>query len=102
MEVTSKQVIEALNVIERYKAQQLEIIKSLETKNDNRSLDILNLGTRERNALYFAEIKTVGELLSFDRRELMKVRNTGRKTIININKALVDAGIQTEAFRIKY
>ena len=100
--ITKEQVLEALEVIEKYKIQELSSVKQIEKKTneatDKRSIVCLGLKTRDLNCLKAANVNTVGELLNFDRFELRKIRNLGEKGIIAINKALKDKGIETEEF----
>ena len=97
--ITKDEVLKALDIIDKYKEQQKQIIKDLEVKEDTRSVLILGLKTREINCLKSAEIQTIGELLAIDRFELRRYRNIGKKGIIDINKKLKDFGIDTPEFR---
>ena len=97
--ITKAEVLNALNLIEKYKEEQVQTIQELEIKADTRSILILGLNTRELNCLKSVGIKTVGELLSVDRFEIRRYRNLGKKGIININRKLKDFGIDTPEFR---
>lgn len=97
--ITKVEVLNALDLIEKYKEQQKQIIQDLEVKEDPRSVLILGLNTREINSLKGSEIETIGELLAIHRHDLRRFRNLGKKGIIDINKKLKDFGIDTPEFR---
>ena len=97
--ITKDEVLNALDIIEKYKEQQKKIIQNLEVEADTRSILILGFGTREVNCLKAAEIKTIGELLAVHIHDLRRFRNLGKKGIIDINKKLKDFGINTPEFR---
>ena len=100
--ITKKQVLEALELIEKYKTQELSRVKQIEKKTneatDKRSIVCLGLKTREINSLKAADVNTVGELLNVDRFDLRRFRNLGSKGIAMINEALKEDGIETESF----
>jgi len=102
MIITKERVLEALEVIEKYKIQEISNIKKIENKTnkatDKRSVVCLGLETREFNCLKSAGVHTVGELLSVDRCDLRKIRNLGRKGIVMINESLKADGIKTNDF----
>ena len=97
--VTKEEVLNALDIIEKYQEQEKQKIKELEVESDKRSILILGLKTRELNGLRAENIKTIGELLSIDIFELRKFRNIGKKGIDDINRKLKDSGIETPDFR---
>ena len=101
MKITKEQVIEALAIVEAYKEQSISKLKQIEKDSDIRSVNCLNLPTRELNCLRSWGIKTIGELLSTDRDELRKCRNLGSKGICKINEALESIGVNTEFFSCK-
>jgi len=96
--ITKEEVLCALDIIERFQYQEKQKIKQLEAESDKRSISILGLDTRSLNCLKSGDITTIGDLLAFDRSELRKFRNIGRKTISNINQKLKDFGIETQDF----
>lgn len=96
--ITKDELLKAFDIIEKYKEQQKQIIKELEVKEDQRSILILGLKTREVNCLKSAEIETIGDLLSIDRRDLRRIRNLGDKGINDINQKLKEAGVSTTEF----
>jgi len=96
--ITKTEVLKAIKLIEAYKKQQLANIKEIERKEDQRSISILGLKTRELNCLRAMEIETIGDLLSVNRYELQKFRNLGKKGIIDINQKLKKVGVETQDF----
>lgn len=96
--ITKQEVLQAIEIIEKYKNQELQKIMELEVKADSRSVLILGLNPRELNCLTAAGITTIGELLSFGRSDLRRVRNIGKKTIVGINEKLKCCGIETTPF----
>jgi len=97
--ITKVEVLNALDLIEKYKEQQMQKINQLEADSDPRSIFLLGLNRREINCLQAAEIETIGELLAVDRHDLRRFRNLGRKGINDINKKIKDFGINTPEFR---
>lgn len=97
--ITKEEVLNALDIIEKYQEQERQKIKELGVESDKRSILILGLNARELNCLRAANIETIGELLSIDRFELRKFRNIGKRTIDGINRKLKDFGIETPDFR---
>ena len=100
--ITKKEVLKALDTIEKYKVQEIQNINIIEIKSDNRSIDILNLPRREVNSLQSAHIYTIGELMAFNRRDLIKVRNLGSGGISKINLAIKNIGINNKEFNAHY
>jgi len=59
------------------------------------SLDDLELSARARNALWLScNVKTVEQLISLTRIDLLRTQNIGRKTIKNIEEALAVNGLK--------
>jgi len=58
------------------------------------SVEEIGLPTRVANALVKAGYETVEEIVNADRRELVKVRNLGEKSLKIVNVALVEKGVQ--------
>jgi len=102
MGITKEQVLRAIEVIEKYKAQGLATIKSMEIDKDKRDIGILGLNGRAYNTLIDSNTRTIGELISINRRDLKKYRNMGRKGIIAINEAMKSNGINKEPFDLPY
>ena len=97
--ITKAEVLNALDLIEKYKEQQMQKIIQLEADADPRSVFLLGLNKREINALKAGEIETIGELLAVHRNDLRRFRNLGKKGINDINKKIKDFGINTPEFR---
>jgi DNA-directed RNA polymerase subunit alpha len=57
-------------------------------------VDELELSVRSYNCLMAANIKTIGDLVKRDEQEMLKFRNFGRKSLQELNKILVEKGIQ--------
>lgn len=53
----------------------------------------LNLSVRALNCLKTAEVETVGELCEFQKNELMKFRNFGKKSLNELEEILQDLGL---------
>jgi len=96
--ITKEEVLNALDIIEKYQEQERQKIKELEVESDKRSILLLGLNTRENNGLRAGDIETIGELLSIDRSDLRKFRNIGKQGIYDINRKLKDFGIETPDF----
>ncbi len=58
----------------------------------SQSVDVLELSCRAANALFYMEIKTIGDLVQRTRRDLLKVKNFGRVSLREIEEALADRG----------
>lgn len=63
-----------------------------------RSVESLDLSVRSLNCLQSENIATIGELLNYDKDELMKIKNFGKKSLTEINEklALYDLKIKGE------
>ena len=56
-------------------------------------LEDLDLSVRAFNCLKTAKIETLEELVQFDTNDLLKFRNFGRKSLIEIEELLVEKGL---------
>lgn len=72
-----------------YSEEQHRLIALLNT-----SVFDLGLNARQRTLMNTAEIKTIGELIQHKRNELLLYRNTGRKTIIELEDKLESIGLE--------
>lgn len=97
MEITKKQVLEAIDLIDKYKSQQLIKFNAM----DKRPIEKLELKEREYNALKAADINTIGDLLGLGRGDLRRFRNIGKKSIYGINEAMKKIGLEREGFLYK-
>ncbi len=56
------------------------------------SVDDLGLSVRTANVLQGANIKTIAQLTQWTRRDLLKLKNMGRKSVIELALCLKDVG----------
>ena len=100
--ITKEEVLNAIDIIEKYQEQETqkvrELVKKIEENNDTRSILILGLNTRAINCLASEGIRTIGQLLAYDRHKLRWIRDLGDKSITNINTKLKEFGIDTPEF----
>ncbi|HRW76956.1 MAG TPA: DNA-directed RNA polymerase subunit alpha C-terminal domain-containing protein, partial [Saprospiraceae bacterium] len=57
------------------------------------SLEDLELSVRAYNCLKAAKINTLAELVQYDMHELLKFRNFGKKSLVEIEELLQDKGL---------
>ena len=57
------------------------------------SLEDLDLSVRAYNCLKAAKINTLAELVHYDTHELLKFRNFGKKSLVEIEELLVEKGL---------
>ncbi len=57
------------------------------------SVDELELSVRSHNCLKAANIKTIGDLVSREEQEMLKFKNFGRKSLMELGKILEDRGL---------
>ncbi len=58
------------------------------------SVDDLELSVRSHNCLKAADIKTIGDLVSKDEPEMLKFKNFGRKSLMELGKILEERGLR--------
>ncbi len=58
------------------------------------SVDELELSVRSHNCLKAANIKTIGDLVRRDEQEMLKFKNFGRKSLMELGKILEERGLQ--------
>jgi len=77
--------------------EQQESIKEPEAEplNENlfRCVDELDLSVRSANCLQNADIKYIGELVQRSESEMLKTKNFGRKSLLEIKELLVEMGL---------
>ena len=56
-------------------------------------LEDLDLSVRAYNCLKAAKINTLAELVHYDTHELLKFRNFGKKSLVEIEELLVEKGL---------
>lgn len=54
----------------------------------------LKLSVRAYNCLHYANIRTIGELCTYSRKDLLNIKNLGKRTIDEIIHALKEFGIE--------
>lgn len=57
------------------------------------SVDELELSVRSHNCLKAADIKTIGDLVRKDEAEMLKFKNFGRKSLMELGKILEERGL---------
>ena len=73
------------NVVDEHILHMRKLLKT--------SLEDLDLSVRAYNCLKAAKINTLGELVKFDTHELLKFRNFGKKSLVEIEELLVNKGL---------
>lgn len=58
------------------------------------SVEELELSVRSHNCLKAAEIKTIGDLVRRDEQEMLKFKNFGRKSLMELGKILEERGLK--------
>ena len=53
----------------------------------------MDLSVRALNCLKAAEVETLGDLVSFNKADLMKFRNFGKKSLIELDELVVNKGL---------
>ena len=56
-------------------------------------LEDLDLSVRAYNCLKAAKIGSLGEMVTYDTHELLKFRNFGKKSLVEIEELLVEKGL---------
>ena len=57
------------------------------------SLEDLDLSVRAYNCLKAAKINSLGEMVKYDTHELLKFRNFGKKSLVEIEELLAEKGL---------
>lgn len=73
------------NVVDEHILHMRKLLKT--------SLEDLDLSVRAYNCLKAAKINTLAELVRFDTHELLKFRNFGKKSLVEIEELLQDKGL---------
>ena len=53
----------------------------------------MDLSVRALNCLKAADVETLGELVSFNKADLMKFRNFGKKSLIELDELVANKGL---------
>ena len=73
------------NVVDEHILHMRKLLKT--------SLEDLDLSVRAYNCLKAAKINSLGEMVRFDTHELLKFRNFGKKSLVEIEELLQDKGL---------
>jgi len=65
-------------------------------------LEDLDLSVRAYNCLKAAKINSLGELVKYDTAELIKFRNFGKKSLVEIEQLVIDKGLSFGMDLAKY
>ena len=65
-------------------------------------LEDLDLSVRAYNCLKAAKINSLSELVKYDTNELLKFRNFGKKSLVEIEAMVLDKGLQFGMDLAKY
>jgi len=81
--------------VDALEAEETKIEPAMEQLNDNlfRCVDELDLSVRSANCLQNADIKYVGELVQRSEQEMLKTKNFGRKSLLEIKEVLGEMGL---------
>ncbi|MEL7169593.1 MAG: DNA-directed RNA polymerase subunit alpha C-terminal domain-containing protein, partial [Bacteroidota bacterium] len=60
----------------------------------NQSVDDLELSVRAQNCLKAAQIKSIGDLVRREESEMLKFRNFGRKSLMELVQVLEERGLR--------
>ena len=71
-----------------YDEESLHMRQLLKTK-----LVDMDLSVRALNCLKAADVETLGELVSFNKADLMKFRNFGKKSLIELDELVANKGL---------
>ena len=94
--ITKEQVLQAIELIENYKKQELNNInqlnKKIVEKLNNDHVSKLGLNGKSIFRLSTIDVNTIGELLNIHPLDLRRYRYVGNATISNINQCLEKNG----------
>ena len=100
--ITREEYLKALDIVEKYHEQVKEKVNYLNNQrwdmlNSNETfMEVINqdgFTVRTCNFLNAAEIKTVGDLVRLNKRDIPKFRNIGQKTVIELEEFLSKRGL---------
>jgi len=91
--------LEEINEVDIYDEESLHLRQLLKTR-----LVDLELSVRALNCLKTAEVETLGELVSYSKGDLMKFRNFGRKSLIELKELVkkynLDFGMDVSKYKL--
>ena len=80
---------EVKSAVEEFDEDSLHMRQLLKTK-----LVDMDLSVRALNCLKAAEVDTLGDLVSFNKNDLMKFRNFGKKSLTELEELVINKGLQ--------
>ena len=83
--------------VETYDEEVLHMRQMLKTK-----LTDMDLSVRALNCLKAADVETLGELVTFNRNDLLKFRNFGKKSLTELDDLLLNMGLTFGMDTAKY
>lgn len=86
-----------LSQVETYDEESLHMRQLLKTK-----LVDLDLSVRALNCLKAAEVETLGDLVSYNKNDLMKFRNFGKKSLTELEELVANKGLDFGMDLAKY
>jgi DNA-directed RNA polymerase subunit alpha len=86
-----------LSQVETYDEESLHMRQLLKTK-----LVDLDLSVRALNCLKAAEVETLGDLVSYNKNDLMKFRNFGKKSLTELEELVANKGLDFGMDLTKY
>ena len=106
--ITETEFLNAINVINKYKKQITEQLEKIKTNlveidfshlslDENTNVRDCGLSKRALHILLCLDIEKLGELKEFKKSDLLKLRNSGKVSINEIEKCLFQAGIVIDA-----
>ena len=90
-------VLDEKTVTEEFDESSLHIRQLLKTK-----LVDLDLSVRALNCLKAAEVETLGELVAFNKQDLLKFRNFGKKSLTELDELVRSRGLEFDMNVSKY
>lgn len=90
---SAKELMEMVTALKERDPQTIDNVDKEKQNNLERKINSFRLPTRARNFLKEANIETIGELVSFNRDDLLRFKNVGRKTIYELDVFLEGLGL---------
>lgn len=89
--------VEERSVTEEFDENTLHIRQLLKTK-----LVDMDLSVRALNCLKAADVETLGELVAYNRNDLLKFRNFGKKSLAELDELVANKGLEFGMNIVKY
>lgn len=71
-----------------------QVVSSKNDETVSLTIEELDVPARIVNALRVAKIETVGDLRAYDRKNLLKIKNLGAKSLLEVEKKLKERGVE--------